>query len=106
MSNQSRLVLVQAYRLSPRVKNAYTHALTHLGSPLTNSETTLGTTTVLFIQQLELNKQQSGVVSDRLLATNKQLSDGNQEVQLLLRSYWLVVFGHVLQQGALTTHDS
>lgn len=26
MSNQSRLVLVQAYRLSPRVKNARSHA--------------------------------------------------------------------------------
>lgn len=106
MSNQSRLVLVQAYRLSPRVKNAYTHALTHLGSPLTNSETTPGTTTVLFIQQLELNEQQSGVVSGRQVATTKQLSDGNQEVKVLLRSYWLVICGLVLQQGALITYYS
>lgn len=41
------------YRLTGLALELKTHALTHLGCPLTNSETTLGTTTVLFIQQLE-----------------------------------------------------
>lgn len=41
----------------------HTRSHTHLGSPLTNCGTTLDTTTVLFIQQAELNGQQNAVIT-------------------------------------------
>lgn len=59
---QTSLVLVKAYRLSPRFKHTHIHTYTHLGSPLKNRETTLGRTTVSLIQQVEMNEQQSGRV--------------------------------------------
>lgn len=77
---QTSLVLVTAYRLSPRF--THMHARTHLASPLKNGEKTPGRTTVWFIQQVEMFDLQSLVVMPESPSDGpiKQLPGVNQEV--------------------------
>lgn len=96
---------MKAYKLSLDLK---THTNTHLGSPLKNRETTLAYTAASFIQQVETNEQQSGMVLPELPSNGsiKWLSAVNQEV---LADASLLLAGcciFILQQRAPLAQDS